>query len=100
MADVLSSEDIEKAVDDLLKFVGIFDEGFKQQTLFELESFEATTGRTLTEEERSEFIEVEHQASRWTFLGTGLSHPKFLDTVERLNPSQRTRLEEVAKVFS
>jgi hypothetical protein len=54
----------------------------------------------LSEEERNEFFEVEHQASRWTFLGTGLSHPKFLETVERLNPAQRTRLEEVAKVFS
>jgi len=100
LADGLSAENIEKAVDELLKIGGIFDDGFKQQTVLELESFEAATGRMLSEEERNEFFEVEHQASRWTFLGTGLSHPKFLETVERLNPAQRTRLEEVAKVFS
>jgi hypothetical protein len=100
MAEGLSADDIEKAVDELLKIGGIFDEGFKQQTLFEIEAFEATTGRTLTEKERNEFIEVEHQASRWTFLGTGLSHPKFLETVGNLSPVERARLEEVAKVFS
>jgi hypothetical protein len=100
IADGLSTEDIEKAVDQLLAIGGVFDDGFKQQTLFELEAFETVTGRSLSETEKEEFIEIEHQASRWTFLGSGLSHPKFLETVERLRPSQRTRLEEVAKVFS
>jgi len=100
LAEGLTAGDIEKAVDELLKIGGIFDEGFKQQTLFELEAFETTTGRVLTEDERNEFIEVAHQASRWTFLGSGLIHPKFLETVGRLSSEQRTKLEEVAKVFS
>ena len=100
IADGLSAEEIEKAVDELLTIGGIFDEGFKHQTLFELEAFETTTGRVLNDDERAEFIEVEHQASRWTFLGSGLSHPKFLETVGRLSSSQRERLEEVAKVFA
>jgi hypothetical protein len=100
LASGLTAEQIEAAVDDMLKIGGVFDEGFKQQTLFELEAFEATTGRVLTEEERQEFIEVEHQASRWTFLGSGLVHPKFLETVEKLSPAQRQRIEEVAKIFS
>ena len=39
------------------------------------------------------------QASRWTFLGSGMTHPQFLASVGRLAPGARTRLEEVAPAF-
>jgi len=29
-----------------------------------------------------------------------MSHPKFLETLGRLDPAQRTRIEEVAPIFS
>jgi hypothetical protein len=67
--------------------------------LFDLEAFETETGRILNEAEREEFVTKQHQANRWTYLGTGLTHPKFLETLGKLAPDQRTRIEEVAPVF-
>jgi len=42
------------------------------------------TGRNLTEGEREKFMEVQHQANRWTYLGTGMTHPNFLATLDNL----------------
>ncbi len=99
LADGISEESVAKAVDGFLAIGGFLDEGFKQQTLLDLESFEKATGRILNESEREQFIEVQHQANRWTYIGSGLVHPKFLMTLERLSPTQRKRIEEVAPVF-
>jgi hypothetical protein len=99
LAEAMSPEMIERGVDEYLEIGGILDGGNRQQTSFDLEAFEAATGRILNEEEREEFIEVQHQANRWTYLGTGMTHPRFLMSLERLSPAQRRRIEEVAQMF-
>lgn len=99
IADGMNADEIEKAVDEYLEIGGFLDEGVKQQTLFDLEAFEEASGRTLTDDEREEFVKVQHQANRWTYLGTGMTHPKFLETVGVLNPDSRARLEEIGPVF-
>jgi hypothetical protein len=53
----------------------------------------------LNQEEREEFMNVQHQANRWTYIGTGMTHPKFVETLEYLNPEQKKRIEEIAPVF-
>jgi hypothetical protein len=99
LAGNLSTDKIAEAVDEYLEMGGFFDNGLRQQTLFDLEAFEAATGRVLTEAEREEFISVQHQANRWTYLGTGMKHPRFLGTLEKLDPAQRKRIEAVAPMF-
>lgn len=99
LAAGMSEQQIKEGVADYLDIGGFLDTGLKQQTLFDLEAFEAATGRTLTEAEREEFITVQHQANRWTYLGTGMSHPKFLETVGALDPAEREKLEEVVPAF-
>jgi hypothetical protein len=100
LARPMSAEMIERGVDEYLEIGGFLDSGVRQQTLFDLEAFESATGRVLTEAEREEFTEVQHQANRWTYIGTGMTHPKFLASVGYLNPAQRERLESVAPMFS
>jgi hypothetical protein len=99
LAEAMSAEMIERGVDEYLEIGGFLDTGVRQQTLFDLEAFETATGRILTEEERDEFIDVQHQANRWTYIGTGMTHPKFLTSLERLDPEQRKRIEEIAPTF-
>lgn len=99
LAATLTPGEIVNGIDEFLAIGAFLDEGMKQQVLFDLEAFEAATGRVLTEEEREEFIAKQHQANRWTYIGTGMTHPKFLEAVGRLAPEQRTRLEEIAPVF-
>jgi hypothetical protein len=48
----MSQEMIERGVSEYLDIGGFLDDGVRQQTLFDLEAFEAATGRILTEEER------------------------------------------------
>ncbi|MGD9562389.1 MAG: hypothetical protein AB7F88_10475 [Pyrinomonadaceae bacterium] len=100
LAEGRSREEIEKAVDGYLAIGAFLDGANEQQTKFDLDSFERATGRVLTEDERFEFFKVQLQANRWTYLGSGMTHPKFLDTLEELGPEHRARIEEVAPMFS
>jgi hypothetical protein len=99
IAEGMSAEDLENAVDEYLEIGGFLDEGLRQQTIFDLEAFERATGRKLFDEEREEFIRVQHQANRWTYLGTGMTHPSFLATLGNLSAEQRNRIAEIAPVF-
>jgi hypothetical protein len=90
---------LEKALDEYLEIGGFLDNGLRQQAEFNLENLRRSTGRMLTEDERAEFVTRQHQALRWTFLGSGMTHANFLFTLERLSPALRKRLEEVAPVF-
>jgi hypothetical protein len=99
LGDGMSEAEIAAAVDEFLDIGGFLDEGLKEQTVFDLESFERATKRQLSESEREEFIRVQHQANRWTYLGSGMTHPRFLETLEKLSPAQRKRIEEIAPVF-
>lgn len=99
LAATMTPEQIERGVDEFLAIGMFLDGGCKQQVLFDLEAFEEATGRILNDAEREEFITKQHQANRWTYLGTGLTHPKFLETLGKLSAEQRKRVEEVAPAF-
>jgi hypothetical protein len=45
-------------------------------------------------------MDVQHQANRWTYIGSGMSHPKFLETLQQLSPERRTMIEQAAPSFS
>jgi hypothetical protein len=99
MAAAAAPEDIRKAVDEYLEIGAFIDRGMQQQTRFDLESFERATRRRLTAEERERFSEIQLKALRWTFIGSGITHPNFLATVGKLGPGLREKLEAVAPAF-
>lgn len=99
LADGRSPEQIEKALDEYLEIGGFIDGGLSQQLEFDLDSFTRATGREMTETEKEKYREVQRQANRWTYLGSGMTHQNFLGTLERLNPVARKRIEEIAPVF-
>ena len=99
MAAVASPDDIRKAVEEYLEIGAFIDSGMQQQAQFDLESFERSTGRRLDAEESERFIEAQLKALRWTFLGSGITHPNFLATVGKLGPGLREKLEAVAPAF-
>lgn len=100
IAATCTPAEIDKAVDGYLEIGGMFDGAFKQQAAFDLDALQRATGLRLTSAQASLFAEVQHQAMRWTYLGSGLSHPNFLASVTALSPAQADRLAEVAKAFS
>ena len=99
IADGMEAAEISQAVGEYLELGAFLDEGLKGQTELDLAAFEAATGRTLTEPERTVFIAVQHQANRWTYIGTGMTHPKFLETLEMVGGAERERVESIADTF-
>jgi hypothetical protein len=85
--------------DQYLEIGGFIDGGLKQQVELDLESFERATSRTLTDAEKEQFRQVQLQANRYTYLGTGMTHEKVLSTLEWLSPAARTKVESISGVF-
>ncbi len=100
LAEGMSQAEIDAGIDGYLALGGFLDEGLKQQVQFDLAAFEHATGRTLTRSEREEFARVQHQANRWTYIGSGMSHPRFLEALEALSPAKRKMIEDLAPSFS
>jgi hypothetical protein len=99
LAAATAPEAIQKAVDEYLEIGAFIDGGMQQQTQLDLDSFERATGHRLTAEERERFHEAQLKALRWTFIGSGITHPNFLATVGKLGPGLREKLEAVAPAF-
>jgi hypothetical protein len=99
LAAATTPEAIDKAVDEYLEIGAFIDAGMQQQVEMDIGSFEQATGRRLTAEERERFTEAQMKALRWTFIGSGITHPQFLATVGKLGPGLREKLEAVAPAF-
>jgi len=99
LASEYSREEIGKAFDGYLEIGAFLDQGFSQQVRLNLESFTRATSRKLNPEEEQRYVEVQQRALRWTYLGSGMTHPNFRETVEMLDPSLRRRLDEIAPTF-
>jgi hypothetical protein len=95
-----SDDERAKAIDGYLEIGGMLNEGLAQQVKFDFESLKRATGRAFTPEESERFHEVQIQATRWTFLGTGMSHKNFLAVAELVQKGSRARLEAIAPLFS
>lgn len=99
LADGRDEAGIEAAVGEYLE-IGLFlDGGLKSQTGFNLDAFERATGHMFDETGREAFIAAQHQAARWTYLGTGMTHLRFRATIGKISPAARDRIDAVAPAF-
>jgi hypothetical protein len=92
-------EQVDKAIDEYFEIGAFLDGGLRGLTELDLESFERATGRTLNADQRAEFMQVQHQAQRWTFLGSAMRNKNFLAALGELGGSARARLEEASAMF-
>jgi hypothetical protein len=100
MAMRMSPKEIDAAIDGYWAIGRFIDDGLKQQVQFDLAAFETATGRTLHPDERGQFMDVQQQANRWTYLGSGMSHPKFVEMMGTLNKDRQRTLLEAVPTFS
>jgi len=96
MAELSSRRDIEDGIREYGEIGAFLDGGLGQQVEFDLDSFERAGGRRLSVAERQRCAEVQRQAMRWTFLGSGMTHPNFLASVEDLSAAARAQIEQSA----
>jgi hypothetical protein len=91
--------ELERGVEEFLEIGAFVDAGLGQQAELDLASLETAIGRTFSEAERERFRVQQHQAMRWTFLGSALRNEGFLKAVGEVSPAGRARLETVAPAF-
>ena len=92
--------ELHAALDGFLTIVGFFDTGCRQQAKFNLDALEAVHGPKASEADRLELMARQHQALRWTYLGSGLVHKEFRATLGALSLSQLARIDALAPKFS
>ena len=91
---------IMAAIDEYLEIGAFLDNGLKAQSGFNIDALERATGRKFSEPERAELEAQQHQAKRWTYLGSGMTHPKFIASLAAMSPTARDRIAAIAPVFS
>jgi hypothetical protein len=98
LAEGRSEEQIDKAIDEFFEIGGFLDNGLKVQAGFNLDALENAIGRRI---ENREDVEVQqHQAARWTYLGSGMVHERFKASLESLSPRAAERIAEAAPLFA
>ena len=90
---------IDKAIDEYLELGAFLDDGLRSQAELNAAALETATGRALPTETAGALIAQQHQALRWTYIGSGMTHPKFVKTLETLSPAARDRIAAVAPAF-
>jgi hypothetical protein len=99
LGDACSLEERMKAFDEYLELGMFLDQGLSSQLEMNLAALTKASGRNLTQAEGDEYMRLQKQALRWTYIGSGITHPMFLDSVEGLDPSLRRKAVEVGVAF-
>ena len=99
LTDNHSAEEIERGISDYAAIGALIDSGIPQQVKFDMQALQRAAGRNFSRPEQDQFYAIQKQAQRWTYLGSGMTHPQFLQTVGEISPDARTRIEEMSKAF-
>ena len=97
LAEGMSEAEIDRAIDGFFSIGAFLDSGFEAQAAFNLDALEAVFGKI---ENRKLIEKHQHQAARWTYLGSGMVHDRFKATLEALSPRAAARIAEAAPLFS
>ncbi len=98
LAEGRSEDEIDRAIDGFFDIGMFLDEGLKAQAGFNLDAFEKVIGRKL--DDRDAIIAQQHQAARWTYLGSGMIHERFKATLNAMSPRAAARIADAAPMFA
>jgi hypothetical protein len=98
LAEGRTEEEIDSAIDEFFEIGGFLDNGLKAQASYNLDALEKVIGRRL--ENRAEIEEKQHQAARWTYIGSGMVHERFKATLLNISANAAARMAEAAPVFA
>jgi hypothetical protein len=93
-------DEIDAALQGYKELGSFLDAALKQQAAFDMEAMQRRCGRELNAAQRERFMAVQHQANRWIYIGSGISHPRFLETVRALKPEALVEFAAMADVFA
>lgn len=97
IAENLSADEVAAAINDFLEIGAFLDGGLQAQAGMNLDALERLTGRTIGD--RDAILVQQHQAARWTYLGSGITHRSFAATLGEISPQGAQRVAEAARSF-
>jgi len=97
LAEGRSEAEIDRVINQFFEIGAFLDEGLQTQANFNLDALEKLIGRPLPD--RAAILKQQHQAGRWTFIGSGLVHERFKATVAGISPRAAARIEFAAPQF-
>lgn len=100
LARNLDRAEIEVAIDDYLAIVHYLNDGLKTQVQLDIASLERSIGRKLNAIDCDAIQQVQELSYQWAFLGCGMTHPNFVQSVRELSSDGYRRIEEIAKTFA
>jgi hypothetical protein len=95
-----STADIAASIKDYFEIGAFLDAGLKQQVALDLDALERAIGRRLADDQRKQFLDVQHSAMRWTFLGSAMGNRNFLAVLANVSQEAASQVETAAKSFS
>jgi len=99
LAQRSSAQDIATALRECFEIGAFLDGGFRQQVALDLNSLERAIGRTLSEDQRRQSLDVQHAALRRTFLGSAMENRNFPAVLASVSDEAATQAEQAAKSF-
>lgn len=90
----------ETAVDEVLELGGAIDGLLQQQIGMNIDALASASGRQFTEAEREEITASTLKAWRYTFLVSGLRHPKVEKVLEEITVNGPAKVAAVAEALS
>ncbi len=100
IAGQLSLANRERSNDALLDLGETFDTLFARQVEMDLDALEKLTGRALAEDDKAEIRTHQRRSYRWTFLSSGLNHPKFVEIVHDLTNEGGDKIAKAAEALA
>ncbi|HQQ76984.1 MAG TPA: hypothetical protein PLB01_06485 [Thermoanaerobaculia bacterium] len=91
---------IEAGIDDYMSIGKMLDGGLTAQVQLDLESLQKAIGRTLSAAEKAEITGAQIKAYRWTFLASGMTHPKFDKSLRELSARGHERVGDLARAVA
>ncbi len=99
IAAELDADQRLSAVREYLELGAFLDGGLAEQAKFDLDALGSASGRIFNEAERAEILRTQHQALRWTFIGSGLTHPQTKASLARVSREGAKEIADVAPAF-
>lgn len=100
VAKTLDFPALKAAIDDYIAIIQYLNEGLKAQVQLDIASLERATERTFSTAERDEIQQIQKMSYQKAFLGSGMTHPNFVQSVQALSLTGYTRIAALATAFS
>ncbi|MEO8175239.1 MAG: diiron oxygenase [Sphingomicrobium sp.] len=98
LAEGRSEDQIDRVMDEFFEIGAFLDDGLATQAAFNLDALETVIGRKL--DDRDAIQAQQHQAARWTYIGSGMVHERFTATLAAISPRAAARVAEAAPLFA